>query len=46
MNTHMETKSKYFDGHDCSSQSEESKWMWAHDKDGITRVEEKLDMSL
>ena len=36
-NTHMEKKSKYFDGHVHPSQSEESKCMWAHDKDGVTR---------
>ena len=29
--THTETKSKYFDGHGCPSQSEESECMWAHD---------------
>ena len=38
MNTHTETKSKYFDGHGSLSQSEESECMWAHDKDGVTRV--------
>ena len=37
-NTHTETKSKYFDGHGRPSQSEESECMWAHDKDGVTRV--------
>ena len=37
-NTHRETKSKYFDGHGRLSQSEESECMWAHDKDGVTRV--------
>ena len=36
MNTHTETKSKYFDGHGHPSQSEESECMWTHDKDGIT----------
>ena len=34
-NTHMETKSKYFDGHSRPSQSEES-GMWARNKDGVT----------
>ena len=37
--THTETKSKYFDGR--PSQSEEIKCMWAHDKDGVTRVFER-----
>ena len=32
---HMETYSKYFDGHKCLSQSEESNW--THGKDSITR---------
>ena len=35
--THMETYSKYFDGHRCLSQSEESECKWTHGKDGITR---------
>ena len=33
---HTETKSKYFDWHGRLSQSEESKCLWTHDKDGIT----------
>ena len=37
-NTHTETKLKYFNGHSRPSQSEESDYMWAHEKDGITRV--------
>jgi hypothetical protein len=37
-NTHTETKSKYLDGHGRLSQSEENECMWAHNKDGITRV--------
>ena len=41
MNTHTETKSKYFDGHGCLSQSEEREFMWAYDKDGVTRVFER-----
>ena len=40
-NTHMETKSKYFNGHGCLSQSEESECMRAHDKYGVTRVSER-----
>jgi hypothetical protein len=28
---------KYFDGHRRLSQSEESEYMWTHDKDGVTR---------
>ena len=34
---HTESVSKYFDGHGCLSQSEESKCLWTHDKDGVTR---------
>ena len=34
---HMETYSEYFDGHRSLSRSEESKSVWTHDKDGITR---------
>ena len=41
MNTHTETKLKYFDRHGRLSQSEESECMWAHNKDGITRVFER-----
>ena len=41
MNTHTETKSKYFDEHGRLSQSEERECMWAHNKDGITKVFEK-----
>ena len=33
---HTETWSKYFDGHGHLSQSEESKFLWTHDKDGVT----------
>ena len=33
---HMETVSKYFDGHSRLSQSEESKCLWTHDKDGVS----------
>ena len=33
----METCSNYFDSHRCLSQSEESKCMWTHGKDGVTR---------
>ena len=38
---HMETVSRYFDGHRHFSQSEESECMWTHDKGGITRVFER-----
>ena len=41
MNKHTETKTKYFNGHGRLSQSKESECMWAHDKDGITRVFER-----
>ena len=41
MNTHTETRSKYFDGHGRLSQSEESECKWAHDKYGVTRVFER-----
>ena len=34
---HTETVSRYFDRHGRLSQSEESKCLWTHDKDGITR---------
>ena len=34
---HKETYSKYFDGHRRLSQSEESEYMWTHDKDGDIR---------
>ena len=34
--THKETKSKYLNRHGCISQSEESKCMWAHDRDGVS----------
>ena len=34
---HMETYLKYFDGHRCLSQSEESKCMWLPGKDCIRR---------
>ena len=40
-NTHTEKKSKYFNGHSRPSQSGENECMWAHDKDGITRVFER-----
>ena len=40
-NTHTETKSKYFYGHGRPFQSEENKCIWAHDKDGVTRVFER-----
>ena len=43
---HMETVSKYFDGHGRPSQSEESKCMWAHDKDDVTRVFERCHQGL
>ena len=33
---HMETYLRYFDDHRCLSQSEESKCMWTHGKDGAT----------
>ena len=33
----METCSKYFNGHRHLSQSEDSEFMWKHDKDGVTR---------
>ena len=33
----MGTYSKYFDNHNCLSQSEEGSCMWTHGKDGITR---------
>jgi len=39
-NTHIE-KPKYLDGHGHFSQSEEGEFMWAHDKDGVTRVFER-----
>ena len=32
---HMKTYSKYFDGHRYFSQSEESEYMWTHDKDRV-----------
>ena len=35
LETHTETKSKYFDGHGRLSQSEESKCMRTQDKDGV-----------
>ena len=35
--THMETVSRYFDWHGRLSQSKESKCLWTHDKDGVTR---------
>ena len=38
MNTHKETKLKYFDLHGRLSQSKESECMSAYDKDGVTRV--------
>jgi len=34
-------KIEIFDGHGSLSQSEESECMWAHDKDGVTRVFER-----
>ena len=34
---HTETYLKYFDGHRCLSQSEESECIRTHGKDGITR---------
>ena len=34
---HTETVSRYFDWHGSLSQSKESKCLWTHDKDGITR---------
>ena len=46
INTHTETKSKYFDGHSHLSQSEESECMLAHEKDGITRVFERCHQGL
>ena len=36
-NKHIETYSKYFNGHRSLSQSEENKCMWTHGKDGIKR---------
>ena len=41
MDRHTKTKLKYFDGHGCLSQSDESECMWTHDKDGVTRVFER-----
>ena len=34
---HTETVSRFFDRHGYLSQSEESKCLWTHDKDGVTR---------
>ena len=34
---HMETVSRYFDWHGHLSQLEESKCLWTHDKNGVTR---------
>ena len=34
---HTETELRYFDWHGRLSQSKESKCLWTHDKDGITR---------
>ena len=34
---HTKTVSRYFDRHDRDYQSEESKCLWTHHKDGITR---------
>ena len=34
---HMETVSRYFDWHGRLSQPKESKCLWTHDKDGVTR---------
>ena len=34
---HTKTVSRYFDRHSRLYQSEESKCLWTHDKDGITR---------
>ena len=34
---HTETVSRYFDWHSHLSQSKESKCLWTHDKDGVTR---------
>ena len=34
---HTETVSRYFDWHGRLSQSKESKCLWTHDKDGVTR---------
>ena len=34
---HTETVSRYFDRHDRLYQTEESKYLWTCDKDGITR---------
>ena len=38
---HTETHLKYFNGHRRFSQSKESKCMWTHSKDGVTRVFER-----
>ena len=37
----MSIETKYFNGHGCLSQSEESECMRAHDKYGVTRVSER-----
>ena len=45
-NTHTETKLKYFNGHGRLSQSEESEYMRAHHKDGVTRVFERCQQGV